>query len=224
MISTHRTFIIAATVISATGVTSGHASSAISDQPAGAFSTQALDGWAERSFKGNTEYELIDEGGIPVLRAHTKGQASVLYREEDIDLSKTPIINWSWKIDRTYENIDEKTKAGDDFPARLYVVVKTGFLPWETVAIDYVWSSDIPVGETWANPFTEKAITVAVQSGDTDVGKWSVHSRNVVEDFKTLFDLDTDEINGYAVMVDGDNSSQDGTAWFGEISFSPIAP
>ena len=225
MISMHSIYIIlAATAILVTSITSSHASAVISNEPSGAFSTHALDGWAERSFKGNTDYELVEDEGIPVLRGHTRGQASVLYREEDIDLTKTPVINWSWKIDHIYNEIDEHVEAGDDFPARLYVVVKTGFLPWETLAINYVWSSTTPVGVSWYNPFTDKAIMVAVQSGDANAGKWSVHSRNVIEDFKMLFDLDATEINGYAVMVDGDNSNQDGTAWFGEISFTPIDP
>ena len=225
MNSMHSIFtILAATAISAISVTPSHASAVISNQPSGAFSTDALDNWEERSFKGNTEYELVDAGEIPVLRGHTQGQASVLYREIDIDLTKTPIINWSWKIDHIYNNIEEHTKEGDDFPARLYVVVKTGFLPWETLAINYVWSSNTPVGRNWHNPFTDEAVMIAVQSGDEHAGKWSVHSRNVIEDFKTLFGLDATEINGYAVMVDGDNSNQDGTAWFGEISFTPIVP
>ena len=225
MISMHSiSIILAATVVSAIGISSSHASAVISNQPSGAFSTNALDGWAENSFAGNTDYELVDDGEISVLRGHTQGEASVLYREADIDLTKTPIINWSWKIDHIYNDINEHTKEGDDFPARLYVVVKTGFLPWETLAINYVWASHTPVGVSWYNPFTDKAIMVAVQSGDENAGKWSVHSRNVIEDFKTLFDLDTTEINGYAVMVDGDNSSKDGTAWFGEIDFTPIVP
>ena len=221
----HRLFnTLAAVAIVVSGASLSQASSSIADQPGGAFSTNGLNGWSERSFEGNTRYELVDEGGVAVLKGHTRSKASVLYREEVVDLSKTPVISWSWKIDQTYSGIDEKSRAGDDFPARLYVVVKTGFLPWDTLAINYVWSSSVPVGETWANPFTGKAKMVAVQSGDADVGKWSLHSRNIVDDFKTLFDLDADELDGYAVMVDGDNSKQEGTAWFGEINFSSAMP
>ncbi|MFK8082439.1 MAG: DUF3047 domain-containing protein [Granulosicoccus sp.] len=196
----------------------------VSVQPISNFTDANLDNWSERSFEGNTRYELVEENGFRLLKAHTESQASILYREQTIDLNKTPIITWDWKIDRTFQNIDEKARGGDDFPARLYVAAKTGFLPWQTVAINYVWASQVPVGETWPNPFSAKAKMVAVQSGDTHSGKWTRHTRDVAADFKTLFNLDIQEINGYAVMVDGDNAQKEATAWFGEITFSAAAP
>lgn len=210
---------------SANATTTGMTSSInnLSGSVAGAFAGGSLEGWTERSFEGNTDYELVSdaETSTTVLKGHSRKQASILYREQNIDLGKTPIINWSWKVDRTFVDIDEKSKSGDDFPARLYVVAKVGFLPWETLAINYVWSSQQPVGDTWFNPFTEKAKMVAIESGVANVGLWTAHSRNIAEDFKTLFNRDIDEIDGFAVMVDGDNSQQEAVAWFGEISFSP---
>ena len=195
----------------------------VSDSPSGAFANGSLDGWEERSFEGNTDYELVTDHETRVLRGHTRQQASILYREQIIDVRKTPVVNWSWKVDRTFKDIDEQTKDGDDFPARLYVVTKIGFLPWETLAINYVWSSHLPIGESWSNPYTDKAKMVVIDSGDTNVGRWAAHSRNVAEDFKTLFDTDIEQIDGFAVMVDGDNSKKESVAWFGEISFSPAA-
>lgn len=197
-----------------------HAMAISSDLPISAFAQRTLDGWTERSFDGNTHYELVEDSGVRVLKGHTQKQASILYREKTVNLLKTPVINWSWKVDRTYMNIDEKAREGDDFPARLYVVAQVGFLPWETVAINYVWASEAPVGEIWTNPYTDKAKMISIQSGDTYVGKWTMHSRNVAEDFKTLFDRDIQEIKGYAVMVDGDNSQMEAIAWFGEIDFT----
>jgi len=189
--------------------------------PSGHFSNQSLEGWSERSFKGNTEYKLVDDGGVTVLRGHAKAQASILYREQTINLQKSPIISWSWKVDRAFDDIDERSKSGDDFPARLYVVAKVGFLPWETLAINYVWASDSGPGESWDNPFTDKAKMVVVQSGPDNVGKWMLETRDVEADFREQFGTDIDEIDGYAVMVDGDNSNREATAWFGEIQFSP---
>ena len=197
----------------------------LSSSPTEAFAGGSLDGWTERSFEGNTDYQLVTdaETNATVLQGHAKKQASILYREQSIDLLKTPVINWSWKVDRTFTDINEKAKNGDDFPARLYVVAQIGFLPWDTLAINYVWSSQLPVGDSWSNPFTDKARMVAVESGDANVGVWQTHSRNIAEDFKTLFNTDIEEIDGFAVMVDGDNSQQEAVAWFGEISFSSDA-
>lgn len=188
--------------------------------PGGDFASDNLKGWKERSFEGNTTYQLVEDNGVNVLRGQTRGQASILYRETKVDLTSTPVVEWSWKVDSTYPDINERSRDGDDFPARLYVVAKTGPLPWQTVAINYVWSSQSPLGEAWPNPFTDKAQMVVVQSGEEQVGNWVQQKRNVAEDFKQYFDMDISKLSGYAVMVDGDNADRDGTAWFGQIRFS----
>ncbi|MGQ7845091.1 DUF3047 domain-containing protein [Granulosicoccus sp. 3-233] len=209
-----------ASLIIPVGVMANVSTNLPGEPPGGDFATADLAGWAERSFKGNTEYRLEEENGVQVLRGETQGQASILYREQKIDLESTPIVEWSWKVNGTYPGIDERSRNGDDFPARLYVVAKTGFLPWETVAINYVWSSQSALDEAWPNPFTDKAQMVVVQSGEEHVGNWVGQRRNVAEDFRQYFDLDVAMLSGYAVMVDGDNADREGTAWFGEIRFS----
>ena len=179
---------------------------------------QAMDlrDWKERSFKGNTQYSRDGFG----IRGETDGAASVLYRETTIDLTETPIIEWRWKISNTYGNAhDEQSKAGDDYPARLYAVVKTGFLPWQTLAINYVWSSNQPVGTHWKNAYTDKAVMVVLDSGDAEVNLWNSHRRNLIDDFKRFFDVEITEIDGYAIMVDGDNTGASATAWFDRIRF-----
>ena len=61
---------------------------------------------------------------------------------------------------------------------------------------------------------------IALQSGDEETGQWQHERRNVVDDFKQFFNLDVKQIDGYAVMVDADNTGKQATAYFGNISFS----
>jgi len=187
--------------------------------PLNSFPDPTLDDWEERSFDGNTTYELVDLNSQRVLKASTENAASVLYKQQEISLIETPKISWTWKVDSIYQNINENTPEGDDFPARLYVVVQTGMLPWESLAINYVWSSHNDIGQFWNNPYTDKAIMIAVQSGDALAGQWVSQTRDVAKDFSEHFGLDIDEISGFAVMVDGDNAKKSGTAWFADISF-----
>ena len=175
--------------------------------------------WKERSFNGNSRYEISGYGDNQTIIATTDGQASVLYRQQSVDLEATPVITWRWKVAGVYRDIDETTQSGDDYPARLYVVIQTGLLPWETLAINYVWSSTGTVGDIWNNAFTDKARMVALQAGDEAVGQWRQEKRNVVEDFQNLFGIEVSKLNGYAVMIDGDNSNQQGRSWFSGIRF-----
>lgn len=185
----------------------------------------SLDSWQTREFKGASDYKLVEVDGRRVLDAKTDGKASVLYRERSVDLGDTPVISWSWNVDRVYDNPDEQTEAGDDFPARLYVVIQTGFLPWDTHAINYVFASSSPADSEWLNPYTDKAMMIAVRSGKDETGVWHCEQRNVAEDFARafphIFPEPPTKLSGYAIMVDGDNGGHAGQAQFGAISFTP---
>lgn len=191
------------------------------------FAPADIESWMERSFLGNTSYEAVDLDGRSVLKAETDGKASLLFRSANLDLNKFPIVEWSWKITSSYQAGPtaaadfERTQTGDDFPARIYVVYQQGFLPTDAIAINYVWAGQEPVGASWTNPFTSKAKMLVVESGDENAGTWQSYRRNIQEDFKTLFGVDVDRVNGYAVMVDGDNSKQKTTSWFDFLAFLP---
>jgi len=61
---------------------------------------------------------------------------------------------------------------------------------------------------------------LALKSGNTLAGQWQFESRNVADDFATLFDVEVDSLNGIAVMVDADNTGKSTVAYFGAIQFS----
>lgn len=186
-----------------------------------AFVDADLDQWKTRVLEGESKYRLAESDGIRAVEASTSGTASILYRRQKIDLGATPVIEWSWKVETLYQDIDQQSRQGDDFPARLYVVLSLGPLPWQTLAINYVWSTEVPEGSVWLNPFTDKAAMIAVRSGPDHLGEWVSERRNIVEDFRTAFGRDADRIDGYAIMIDGDNSGQSARSWFGRIAFKP---
>ncbi len=176
--------------------------------------------WQEKSFAGNTQYQLVRENEQSVLKATTNASASGLFREIVIDLNKTPYLNWSWKVDNIYQGNDEHSKDGDDYPARIYVVVSGGFFFWKTRAVNYVWSSNQAIGTHWKNAYTGNARMIALRSGESETGQWLTEKRNIREDLKQLFGEAFDEINAIAIMSDSDNSGQRATAWYGNIYFS----
>lgn len=179
-----------------------------------------LDQWEREIFSGETQYEVITQDGKPVLKAHSQAAASGLVRKMDIDLTKTPYMNWSWKVDNILNDVDETQKSGDDYAARVYVVISGGILFWRTHAISYVWASDEAQGRHWPNAFTGNALMIATQSGDQRMGQWVHEKRNVLQDIKDLLGLDNTEINAVAIMTDTDNSKQSATAYYGNIYFT----
>ncbi len=186
----------------------------------GRFSSGDLSNWEEKSFVENTLYKLIQDNSQTVLKAQTSGTASGLFHKIDIDLNKTPYLNWSWKVDNIYQGNNERRKEGDDYPARIYVVVSGGLFFWKTRAINYVWSSNQSIGTSWQNAYTGNARMLAIQSGADETGQWQTEKRNVREDLRSLFGEDFNEINAIAIMSDSDNSKQQTTAYYGDIFFS----
>jgi hypothetical protein len=98
----------------------------------GEFSRNQLDGWEHKSFKGETRYQLQTLDGGMVLKADSQGAASGLFKEQRIDLEQTPFLNWSWRITNHLKGPNEQSKSGDDYAARIYVVVKGGLAFWQT--------------------------------------------------------------------------------------------
>lgn len=186
----------------------------------GRFSAGDRQDWQTKSFKGETRYSIDDRSGQQALFADSQGTASGLYREIRVDLNRTPWLNWSWQVDRVLNGVDERSKAGDDYPARVYVVVSGGAAFWKTRSLVYVWSSNQPVGTTWNNVFTANARVMALRSGTKDAGRWVSEKRDIRADFRQLFGEDIEAIDAVALMTDTDNSGQSATAWYGDIYFT----
>lgn len=179
-----------------------------------------LNGWQTQIFASETRYELVVLNDRQALRATSRQSASGLVRKIDVDLSQTPYLNWSWRVDVPLQGNDETSKQGDDYAARIYVVVDGGIWFWRTRAISYVWASAMPKGSNWANAFTGNSMMVAVESGPDRAGRWQSEKRNVLKDLKALHGINVTEINAVAIMTDTDNSHQSTVAYYGNIYFS----
>lgn len=187
----------------------------------GSFSSGSLAGWKVKEFDGKTQYKISMLDGIQVLKADSNAAASGLFNEQRIDLQKTPIMNWRWRIENRLGKIDEQSKSGDDFAARVYVVVSGGLVFWNTKAINYVWVTTSPKGKFWPNPFAgEHAMMVAVRSSSDKTGTWTTEKRNIRADFKQLTGDDVAYIDAVAIMTDTDNAKGNTTTYYGDIYFS----
>ena len=176
--------------------------------------------WEEKVFSGKTSYETVRHGGRHVVRATSRGTASGLYFRRRIDLDKTPILRWTWRVEGTLGDIDERTRAGDDYSARVYVIRSHPVLLWRTRAVNYVWASTRPAGDTWPNAFTDASRHVAVRSGDDHAGRWVDERRDVRADFRSLFGKSVRYVDAVAIMTDTDNTGGSAVAYYGDIAFT----
>ena len=167
------------------------------------FSQGQLTGWEDKTFKGQTQYQLQQEGNTQVLAATVAGGASGKFKKVNIDLNRTPYLNWRWKVDQAWQGLNEKTKAGDDYPARLYVVVERGLLGISSKTVNYVWASQQKIGSVWPNAFTSQAALIAVESGSKNTQQWRTYKRDVKADLRQAFGDNFSQIDVVALMSDG---------------------
>jgi hypothetical protein len=62
---------------------------------------------------------------------------------------------------------------------------------------------------------------IVVDSGSAHAGKWRLHERDVVADYRAAFGEDPPPISGIALMTDADNTGESADAWYGDIVLAP---
>jgi len=195
--------------------------SAESTLPMGEFSRNRLNGWEQKSFTGETRYQLQTVDGVVVLRADSHAAGSGLFKEQTVDLEKTPFLNWSWRIGNRLTGLNEQSKAGDDYAVRVYAIVKGGLTFWQTKTINYVWSGNSAKASVWANAFAgNQVMMLALRDSEAPLNVWHTEKRNVRADLQKLFGEDFRRIDAVALMTDTDNSGGQASAFYGDIWFS----
>ena len=173
-----------------------------------------------KKVKGLTTWELGSNENGNFIKAEAKGKASGLGKEVQIDLSKTPFINITWKVENDLSGIVENSKNGHDYAARVFVIKKTGSTMLSNRAINYVFSSNNDVGKNWPSPYTKKSIDYVLSSTKDNLNTWVTAKANVKEDFKKLLGIEVSNISGVAIMTDTDNSKLNAISYYQNIYFS----
>ena len=184
------------------------------------FTKEEMKSLKVRKVKGKTTYTLgFNENGN-YIKAEAEGKASGLGKELKINLLKTPFINITWKVEKDLPGIIESSKKGHDYAARVFVVKKTGTTALSNRAINYAFSSNSKVGESWPSPYTKKSIDNVLSTTNNNLNEWVTVKANVKEDFKKYHDLDVKELDGVAIMTDTDNSKLKAISYYQNIYFS----
>ena len=173
-----------------------------------------------RGADAKTEYSIGKNENGNFLKAISNNSGSGLGKEIIIDLNKTPYLNITWKVEKDLNGINERSKKGHDYAARVFVVKKTGATPLSNRAMNYVFSSNEEVGVYHPSPYTKKSIDYVLATTKDHLNEWVSVKTNVKEHFKKFHNLDLDEINGLAIMADSDNSKLSSVAYFQNIYFS----
>lgn len=183
-----------------------------------------------------TEYRQRPWDGVAAIEARAAASMALLVRPLTVDLEKTPILCWRWRIDAPLRNANLATRAGDDYAARVYVsfsvppeslglstraalaVARSLWGPTvPDAAINYVWDNTHPVGTLRPNAYTERTRMLVLRSGAGDAGGWVSERRHLREDFRSAFGDLPGRPNGLAIASDTDNTGESARAGFADF-------
>lgn len=185
-----------------------------------------------------TQYVLRKWDGVVAIEAKAKKSMALLGRTLTVDLKKTPILCWQWRIDAPVASADMTRKSGDDYAARVYLtfVVPPDQLSFGTrtklrlarsiyggqvpdAALNYIWDNRHPIGTLQDNAYTDRARMLVLRSGVGQAGSWVQERRNVPADFQRAFGGIGGELRGVAIASDTDNTGEEAHAGFADFRF-----
>lgn len=185
-----------------------------------------------------TQYGLRKWDGVVAIEAKASRSMALLGRTIAVDLKKTPILCWQWRIDAPVAAADMTRKSGDDYAARVYLTfeVAAGQLSFATrtklrlarslygsqvpdAALNYIWDNRHPVGTLQDNAYTDRARMLVLRSGSARAGGWVQERRNVLADFHRAFGEISGQLRGLAVASDTDNTGEEAHAGFADFRF-----
>lgn len=185
-----------------------------------------------------TRYGLRLWDGVGAVEAHADRSMALLARPVDVDLQRTPMLCWRWRVDAPLQTADMTTRAGDDYAARVYLSFdappdKPGLgtrlalklartLRGDQVpdaAVNYVWDNTHAVGTWQANAYTDRARMLVLRTGAADAGRWVAERRDATADFSRAFGYAPRRLTGLAVASDTDNTGETAHAGFADFAF-----
>jgi hypothetical protein len=176
----------------------------------------------------HSEYTIAFEGAANrILTTRSKASASGIIFKGTFSPYHHPILRWRWKVDNVYSKADPRTKQGDDYPLRIYVIFKYdpekaglrqqiiyglarkiyGEYP-PLASLSYVWASRPISDPFFDNPYTDRAKMIPLRSGTEHLGKWMEEEVDILADYRRVFAEEPPESASLAVMNDSDNTGE----------------
>ena len=159
--------------------------------------------WKVRKDAGKDIYS-VQEGGLRFLHAHSKDQGIQAARQYVWDLSRYPVLAWSWRPVEYPKGADEKDGKNDSALAVYFMV------PYSSIrgpkAVKYIWSERVPAGTRLSSNMGLTQVRV-LESGTKKRGQWVDQRVNVRDDWLAYFEeKDVPKPAGVAVLTDSDDT------------------
>lgn len=202
-------------------------------------SFENLEYWESFQFssgKKPTEFKIITEDEISCLQISSDSSASGIICKRKFNPNNYPLLKWKWKISNTIPNADGKTKEGDDYSLRIFVMFEKDSSQisfWEKIersavklisgyeppykSLCYVWGNSEKRNSPYLSPYSDDVMIIPIQSGSKNCNHWIEESVNFVKDFKKYFEEEAPSIACIAISGDTDNTRSQSISYLESI-------
>ena len=178
------------------------------------FSNEGMKLLKKRGFGKKTEYQNIKDEKGWYLKAVAEDSATGLGMEIDKDLLREmPFLNITFKIEKDFDSIDQKTKDGHDWAARI-IVGHGKRIGSKLVSLAH--SSFLEEGFIQTSPWTKGSRDYVVSNDKS--GEWHTRKVNIKELLEKTHGISF--TNFIAIFSDSNNSKQKIIAYYRDIYFS----
>ena len=179
-------------------------------------------GWSVREFVGKADAGWERAGESFAVRLTSERSSFALYREVAVDIAEYPYLSWAWRVDRLPAGGDARRRDLDDQAAQLYVVFPSFPAPYQIVG--YLWDSTAPVGTILRSVMNPLVRLIVVRSGADRLRQWVGECRNVLEDFRRLFQEDPSEVMRIALLINSQHTRSAAESRFSRLLFTRDRP
>ena len=198
-----------------------------------------LENWKPLDFpkiRKHTSYTIETDENERYLKAESAASASALIYKKEFNVYDYRNMRWRWRAENVYEKGDSGTKAGDDYPLRIYITFKYDpkkagrleKLRYEAAkliygeypphsALNYVWANKEIKERIITSPYTSKTKIFVVEKGTIRVGSWEANEADILKDYKDAFGEDPPSQASIAIMNDSDNTGEGSVSYIDYI-------
>jgi hypothetical protein len=173
-------------------------------------------GWRHRKFwtRSPMTMAFTVKAGVLSMRFETHDSASMLFRQVDTDLAAYPMLAWRWFIELPIRSpLDERTREGDDHPARLFLRFITD--RGEKRAMEVIWGNRLKPGDyKYIGSFPH----FVADAGDDRVGRWLDEKIDLARVYAEIWkDAAPARLVDVAVFCDSDDTHTASISYFAYV-------
>jgi hypothetical protein len=178
---------------------------------------------------------LVERDGRQVLRIDADAAAGGLLHPLDLAGDRPWQLSWQWRTERMLDQARFATRDGDDYAARVYVLLdypldtlafvtrqklrlaRTFFDPdLPAATLSYVWDNRRAPGSRARSAYTETVEMHVLRGPEAPLGQWLTENRDLRADAIAAFGSAPRRILGVVFAADSDNTGERAESYFAQ--------